>query len=661
MQNKHYYSLIVLLTFFLGGIEQVIGQADHTIIIEKRADVLDGAVPSAFNKLPELKSTDGELSVHLYVNEEIYDFVGSTIKMRTYTYESGDQKSKQIGPWGPVLRIDPNDRLNITVHNNLSSEEDKYYLGSMDTLYKDLLTSSEASDSLYKGLLISPEISDSLKKIMIKETTHYIKKDTLVLIKEGNLKGATITTVEPGKKWVIKGQELCKCPPGQMGMCVKGDLYYPVELAYNYGSGKNALRIYQLGHHGEDHDHNIPHGFNNTNMHTHGFHVSPFEDDIFRKVPPGNSSLYTYKLEDHTPGTMWYHPHVHGATAIQVASGMSGVIIIEDPDLSKFPNLAAASKPAQERIMVFNQIMYDEETGELSDFNSLNRQFKDKAQGPKSTTINGVAVPKMNMEKGEVQRWRMVHSGYHSNVALQFPDEIEVMQIAVDGIMFDKARKMRTIHLSPGNRTDILVKVPKSAEQEEYNINSMTYDAKCEYFPEDSECLNPKPGDALEAMMKIIVNGDRTEMGLPNLLPGPKNHPYIKDNEVVNLGNPRLTTFDVPNPGTDSVKFVINGEPFEGDTIHEILTLETAEDWLLTAKMGTHPYHIHINPFQVKQFGERTISPPMWKDVVMVNQGIPVKIRARYTKYWGDFVLHCHLLHHEDQGMMQRIRIQRKE
>lgn len=659
MQNKHYHSLIVLFFFCFGGsIQQIIAQEDHTIHIEKRADVIDGAVASEFHKLPELKSSCNELSVHLYVNEEVYDFVGSKVKMRTYTYESGDQKSEKIGPWGPVLRIGQDDRLNITVHNNLANEKDKSYLGSMDTLNKHLLRSFI--------------VSDSLKEAMVKATTRYIEKgpkdsitiDTILLIKEGNLDGAIITEVEQGKKWIIAGKELCKCPPNQIGTCEKKDVSYPVEWRYNYGSKKNALRIYQLGQHGEDHDHNIPHGFNNTNMHTHGFHVSPFQDDIFRKVPPGDASQYTYKLDNHTPGTMWYHPHVHGSTAIQVASGMSGVIIIEDPDLSSFPDLAAASEPAQERIMVFNQIMYDEEIGELPDFNTLGRIFGGASQGPKGTTINGVTVPKMRMEKGEVQRWRMVHSGYHSNVALHFPEEIEVLQIAVDGIMFDEARKMRTIHLSPGNRTDLLVKVPKSATKSVYDINTIRYKAECEYFPEDTACINPvqRPSDPpVEAMMKIIVEGDREEMGLPGLLPGPVNHPYIQDKEVVNLGNPRKTTFDVPNAGTDSIKFVINGEAFKGDTIHETLTLGTAEDWLLQADMGTHPYHIHINPFQVKTFGERTLSTPMWKDVVMVANKKPVHIRARYTRYWGDFVLHCHLLHHEDQGMMQRIRIKRKE
>ncbi|MEM9024941.1 MAG: multicopper oxidase domain-containing protein, partial [Bacteroidota bacterium] len=74
-----------------------------------------------------------------------------------------------------------------------------------------------------------------------------------------------------------------------------------------------------------------------------------------------------------------------------------------------------------------------------------------------------------------------------------------------------------------------------------------------------------------------------------------------------------------------------------------------------------HPYHIHVNPFQVTQFEGKTVNPPIWKDVIMVQSpATPTTktlIRSRYTRYWGDFVLHCHILHHEDEGMMQRIRI----
>ena len=78
-------------------------------------------------------------------------------------------------------------------------------------------------------------------------------------------------------------------------------------------------------------DHSTPHCYNNTNLHTHGFHVSPSgnADNVLLTVLPGKTQNYSYKLPaDHPSGTFWYHAHLHGSTAIDVASGMAGVLIV---------------------------------------------------------------------------------------------------------------------------------------------------------------------------------------------------------------------------------------------------------------------------------------------------------------------------------------------
>lgn len=106
-------------------------------------------------------------------------------------------------------------------------------------------------------------------------------------------------------------------------------------------------------------------------------------------------------------------------------------------------------------------------------------------------------------------------------------------------------------------------------------------------------------------------------------------------------------------------EFTVNGEPYNGDNIPEILTLGTADEWKISSDFVSHPYHIHINPFLVYSFGGEQLKTPMWKDVVMVCPTETAVARARYTKYWGDFVIHCHILAHEDEGMMQRVRIVR--
>src|SRR5690349_12356967 len=92
---------------------------------------------------------------------------------------------------------------------------------------------------------------------------------------------------------------------------------------------KNSLPPEPHSHAG---DHNIPHGFNSTNLHTHGLHVSPSDnsDNVFREIGPGQSFDYVIAVpKNHAPGTFWYHAHLHGSTALQVSSGMAGMLIIE--------------------------------------------------------------------------------------------------------------------------------------------------------------------------------------------------------------------------------------------------------------------------------------------------------------------------------------------
>jgi len=115
-------------------------------------------------------------------------------------------------------------------------------------------------------------------------------------------------------------------------------------------------------------DHALPHQFNNTNLHTHGLHVSPggISDNVLRVMEPGG----TYDIEiaipsDHVPGTNWYHPHAHGAADIQIASGAVGALIIEG-DFGNVPEIAAA----KERLLVLTEAVFDD-FGTVEDFSTL--------------------------------------------------------------------------------------------------------------------------------------------------------------------------------------------------------------------------------------------------------------------------------------------------
>lgn len=147
-----------------------------------------------------------------------------------------------------------------------------------------------------------------------------------------------------------------------------------------------------------------PHQLNTTNFHFHGAHVSPggISDNVLRTMAPGGSYDIEITLpEDHPAGTYWYHPHRHGAADIQLASGMSGTIVIEG-DFDDVPEIAAA----RERILVIGEAVFDA-YGKIEDFDTV---FRETA--PRFITLNGQRAPAIDMRPGEVQRWRLLHAGH---------------------------------------------------------------------------------------------------------------------------------------------------------------------------------------------------------------------------------------------------------
>ncbi len=403
-------------------------------------------------------------------------------------------------------------------------------------------------------------------------------------------------------------------------------------------------------------DHNIPNGHNRTNLHVHGWHVSPDEDNIYWEILPRKSRAYTYHLEDHSPGTFWYHPHRHGSTAIQVAGGLAGALIVEDAMDQKWRAIGI-----EEKILIINQPMYvvgDDKVGRLPDFDTF---WEIIGNPPAGTTINGQIKPKITMKRGQVQRWRLINAAFSAKLGMQFDDRIkEVKQFAVDGLQFDGYRDVREIHMGPGNRSDILVKAPKEAGT--YQIRLVPYDQMKEYsFADGSSAPSLLSYDSLATIE--VVGGSAPVSKFPKL-PSPRGLPVLDDRVEV-------PTHDVyfqvkgnggqQEPSYKNRDFTVgsgkdeNQLKFDPERIDQEAKLDTTEQWNLAAG-GDHPFHIHINPFLVTEVNGKKLDPPQWRDTAIVNKKGLV-MRTKYERYAGKTVLHCHILHHEDLGMMQNVSI----
>jgi FtsP/CotA-like multicopper oxidase with cupredoxin domain len=410
-------------------------------------------------------------------------------------------------------------------------------------------------------------------------------------------------------------------------------------------------------------DQNTPHHFNSVNMHTHGFHVSPSQDDVLVKIAPGAALTYNYDLPaDHPAGTMWYHPHKHGATAMQLFSGMSGVIVIEGDASNGDLNTVTEIGAADEIIFNVNELNLN---GFGLDPNSVTAYEVAPYVNPRPFlnddrvfVVNGEFRPTLEVLPGQVVRLRMLNSSARTTLPISI-ESTNMHLCSLDGITIPAVRNIGGITLAPGNRADVMVQFPTAGT---YNITAAAVGNAT------------APG----ILAVVEVSGDQCDMDLPSgSLPTVTSLPDITAGEVTET---RTLTYAVGGPGpviggAMAPNFTLDGVRFDDNVVNQNLTIGSIVEWtLVNTSNVAHPHHIHIHPFQVFETSDNLLNGldfpaegsaghvPAWLDTVMVppNDGMNdgfVKLRQRYPDNPGDYVIHCHILVHEDIGMMQLVRL----
>ena len=436
---------------------------------------------------------------------------------------------------------------------------------------------------------------------------------------------------------------------------------------------------------------NFPACFNSTNLHTHGLHVSPetqgtdiktgvSSDDVHVRIPPKNDPLdhdgwpserpYCVWLPQfHAPGTHWYHAHLHGSVALQVVNGLAGALIVEEPEDQEI-------RVDQELIWIIQEIIADAETVYANvrvppgQPGAGTRPYGAAAPTVRFT-VNSLTSSTIVMRPNEIQRWRFINAtatprGFMNIGVLDANDpngafvEGVLHAIADDGITYyGKSPQPVTPpgkFLAAGNRADFLAK----------------FDTPGTYYV--WKLLIPNLPTTNDLLAIVQVEGepmpDRPLPGLPGIDKAPCYLQPIGDDEVA--GTPRRTyEFGVLQPGVFG-GFTINGEAYgrvDPDTGQPApppntdLPLGNAEEWTLTNTSGApHPYHIHVNPFQVigdKVDPDGPDDPSNWRwlDTIALPTNGSVRVRSRFLTYDGDYVMHCHILVHEDVGMMQDVTV----
>lgn len=370
-----------------------------------------------------------------------------------------------------------------------------------------------------------------------------------------------------------------------------------------------------------------------TNLHTHGLHVSPegTSDNIFHMIDPGASLTYEYVLsKDHVSGTFWYHPHHHGFVAAQVSGGLAGAIVIED-ELDDLPTISATT----ERLLVLS----DPRLGADASVLSVSTSEQQNGREGDAALVNGVYQPMIMAEAGTVERWRIVNASASRYYRLRLSSG-SLTQIASDHGRFTEPVSVDTLLLTPGQRAEVLVPLA------EEGVITLSTEAVARGMGM-AGMGGMGGGDLSPAadLLLVHVMGTKAPPPLPTALraAGPL--------DTIEPDSERRVSFGAMGMGNG--EFVIDGKAFAGDRVDISADLDTVEDWVITNNsMMPHPFHLHVWPFRVIDRSDGSTPDPGWRDTVNIPTGQSVRIRIPFRDYGGTTVYHCHILDHEDLGMM---------
>jgi FtsP/CotA-like multicopper oxidase with cupredoxin domain len=412
----------------------------------------------------------------------------------------------------------------------------------------------------------------------------------------------------------------------------------------------------------------------------------------FFRIPDYNSGEWK---AGQAPGTHWYHAHKHGSTSLHILNGLAGAFVIESNREGGYDHVIRRfygwgnSYGDHEKIIVLQQ---------FDPTQNLERAGPG-GKGIKQVLVNGKLTPTITIKPGDVQLWRIVNATVGNRAGIVGDDLFAAKkgfafkQTAQDGVQFSRENYQSQpflntnapggqvpggLTLAAGNRADILVKAPTTPGVYTFKSGGTTL-----FFVKVAGLPVKLPNGVFPTTAQWAE--------LPRFLqdlrrPGP--------NDVKNPGSPvkfqwepgRVQAAPTPSPNPDSTNnqpphFMINNKQFgqNGEVVDQCMPLNGLQDWALENWTSVaHPFHIHINPFQVVRIETPTaqnkysIYRPsknfVWQDVIAIPPAVinssgdqitpgRVIIRQTYVDFVGTFVLHCHILAHEDRGMMQLVRV----
>ena len=397
---------------------------------------------------------------------------------------------------------------------------------------------------------------------------------------------------------------------------------------------------------------------NSTNVHFHGLNIPPtcHQDDVLTTlIQPGTSGFQfdTQIPLAEPPGLYWYHPHVHGFTEFQVNGGAAGALIVNGMEKYR-PEVVGLT----ERVFVVRQqflVPWGPGPYQLT----VNFETAGSIQGP---------APIIQMKPGEKQFWRVANATLQSFMPLQvwFDSVPQPMQlVALDGYPLAQSRTTDTILIPPAGRAEFIVQAPTSTSQSadfmvlNYNTGP-TGNADIEQPLATIQLVNTASAPAASPVAAAAAPASQSNLkfsGLASATVTATRSLYFSE-EFGGTNGP--IQFYITVDGQKQKVFEPNEKPAITTNVGAV------EDWTIeNHALETHAFHIHQIHFMMLEVNGKAVANQDFRDTIEIPYwtgkgpypSVKVRMDFRDPTTAGTFVFHCHILLHEDLGMMHKIQV----
>ena len=390
-----------------------------------------------------------------------------------------------------------------------------------------------------------------------------------------------------------------------------------------------------------------------TTVHWHGLLIPGDRDGgPHQTIAPG-ATWRTLLPVRQAGATLFYHSHVHGRTAEQVYAGLAGVLLVHDPreDSLGLPEqygvddlpLVIQDRQFDDGRLVMPGGMMTLMHGRLGD----------------TLLVNGIPNPEVRVPARMV-RLRLVNASNARIYELSFNDSRLFQWIASDGGLLAAPVALRSLTLAPGERAEILVDFsdgrPASLLPGKVSNGMMAPMGRI------GGTGAMGPGGTDQALLSFIPSGSA-----PAGSPLPARLAHRRRPDASRAARRRSFSLDMPMAGMmggmgssgrrgtdDHGAFAINGRPFDPNRVDERVRLGDTEIWEVSGEMMAHPFHVHGVQFEVLSRGGRppSVRDQGLRDTVLVQEPVELLVRFDHPSAGSPFMYHCHILEHEDNGMM---------